>query len=61
MWVFLSSRLRRWALFAVLLPLGRFGARRLAGVLERRNEPTRVTRTLRRVSAPLPGRDVERH
>jgi len=48
-------------MFAVLLPLGRFGARRLAGVLERRNEPTRVTRTLRRVSAPLPGRDVERH
>jgi len=60
MWVFLSSRLRRWALFAVL-PLGRFDARRLAGVLERRNGPTRVTRTLRRVSAPLPGRDVERH
>jgi len=61
MWIFLSSRLRRWALFAVLLPLGRFGAQRLADVLERRDGPTRVTRTLRRVSAPLPGRHVERH
>ncbi len=61
MWIFLSSRLRRWALFAVLLPLGRFGAQRLAGQLERRNGPTRVTRTLRRVSTPLPRRDLKGH
>jgi hypothetical protein len=61
MWVFLSSRLRHWALVAIAVPLGRFGAQRLAGVLEQHHGPTPVTRTLRRVLAPLPERNVGRH
>ncbi len=37
----------------VLVPLGRAGARQLARRLEQRAGPTKLTRTLRRVSTPL--------
>lgn len=55
MWVFLSRRLRRWAVLAALFPAARAAAGGVAGRLERRSGSTTLTRTLRRASKPLRG------
>lgn len=46
MWVFLSSRLRRWLLLAIALPLARVLVHRLAVAAERRDPSARTARVL---------------
>jgi hypothetical protein len=49
MWLFLTSRLRQWLLFAVAVPVLLFAVRRIRQALEKRSGPTRLTGALRRV------------
>ena len=51
MWVFLSGRLRRWVLMAVLLPVLGFGARKLGEAIESRRGPNPVSSGLRSASS----------
>ena len=48
MFALLSARLRRWLLFAILLPVLRLVSRRVADRLERKHGPTRASRVLHR-------------
>ena len=56
MWLFLTSRLRQWLLFAVAVPILLFAVRRIRQTLEKRSGETRLTGALRtgrgRRSAP---------
>lgn len=56
MWLFLTSRLRGWVLFGLLLPLGARLARGVAGSLERRGGRTPLTRALFAVARAAGGR-----
>lgn len=51
MWVFLTARIRRWVLMALVLPLAGGVARRVADRLETGGDPTRVSRGLRTVAS----------
>ncbi|HKG49590.1 MAG TPA: hypothetical protein VKB14_04070 [Actinomycetales bacterium] len=51
MWVFLSTRLRRWLLFTAVLPLVGLLARSAADRVERRRGPSTLTRGLRHLGA----------
>lgn len=55
MWVFLTTRFRRWLLLALVAPALSYGAGQVAARLERRHGPTKVTRALRKGQA-LTGR-----
>ena len=48
MWVFLTTRFRRWLLLALVAPALSYGAGQVAARLERRHGPTKVTRALRK-------------
>jgi formate hydrogenlyase subunit 4 len=48
MWLFLTRRLRMWLILSVVVPLTSGVLRRLGQRLERRNGPSRVSRTLLR-------------
>ncbi len=48
MFALLSARLRRWLLFAILLPVVKLVSRKTAARLERKHGPTRTTRILQR-------------
>ncbi len=50
MWLFLTSRLRTWLLFTVVVPLATGLLRRAGRVLERRTGSTPVTRALYKAS-----------
>lgn len=49
MWLFLTSRLRQWLLFAVAVPLLLLLVRLVRQTLEKRSGQTRLTGALRRV------------
>ncbi|GAB3682424.1 hypothetical protein [Angustibacter aerolatus] len=49
MWVFLSGRLRQWALFAVVVPAVLGALRVVRRQIERRSGPNGLTRGLARV------------
>ncbi len=49
MWLFLTSRLRQWLLFAVAVPILLFAVRLIRQTLEKRSGETRLTGALRRV------------
>ncbi len=49
MWLFLTSRLRQWLLFAVAVPILLLGVRLIRQTLEKRSGETRLTGALRRV------------
>lgn len=49
MWLFFTSRLRQWLLFAVAVPLLLLVVRLIRQALERRSGQTRLTGALRRV------------
>jgi hypothetical protein len=49
MWVFLSSRLRQWAILSVAVPLTLAGLRWLRRRIEARTGPNRLTRGLANV------------
>jgi hypothetical protein len=51
MWVFLSTRLRRWLLMAIALPLARFLVHRLALAADRRD--ARSARLLHRADSAV--------
>ncbi len=55
MWVFLTARLRRWALLAVALPLARLLVHRLALAADHHNPSTRTARTLRQADSAVTG------
>jgi len=57
MWALLSTRLRTWLLFAILVPLTGVAARAVARRLERRHGPTRLTRALNTVGNAASRRD----
>jgi hypothetical protein len=68
MLVFLSARLRRWALLALALPLARLLVHRLALAAERRDPSARTARALHQadsavtaVSRRASGRTTRRH
>jgi hypothetical protein len=46
MWLFLTRRLRMWLLLTVLVPLAGGTLRRIGVALERRNDPTAISRAL---------------
>jgi formate hydrogenlyase subunit 4 len=46
MWLFLTRRLRMWLILSVVVPLTSGVLRKVGRRLERRNGPTRVSRTL---------------
>ncbi len=46
MWLFLTRRLRMWLILSVVVPLSTGLLRRIGRGLERRNGPSRVSRTL---------------
>jgi hypothetical protein len=46
MWLFLTRRLRMWLILGVVVPLTSGLLRRVGRNLERRNGPSRVSRTL---------------
>ena len=46
MWLFLTRRLRMWLILSVLVPLTSGVLRKVGRRLERRNGPSRVSRTL---------------
>jgi hypothetical protein len=48
MWLFLMRRVRLWLILTVLVPLASGLLRRLGRTLERRNGPSRASRTLLR-------------
>jgi hypothetical protein len=56
MWLFLTSRLRRWAIFAVLVPLVTTLVRTIRVRLEARSGPTRLTKVLRTIEGFGPRR-----
>ena len=60
MWALLSTRLRTWLLFAILVPLAGVVARAAARRLERRNGPTRLSRALRTAGNAASRRDRKR-
>ena len=49
MWLFLTRRLRRWLILAVLLPIMSVLVRTIRSALERRTGSTRLTRALLRL------------
>lgn len=49
MWLLLTSRLRRWVILTVAVPLLGFAARRLGERMERDHAPSRLSRALRRL------------
>jgi len=51
MWVFLSSRLRRWVVMAVAVPLTLTGLRWLRRRIEARHGTNRLTRGLAKIDA----------
>jgi hypothetical protein len=53
MWLLLSSRLRRWLLFAVALPAGRFVIHRVATRAAQRNTNRRTSRLARQTDDAL--------
>ena len=53
MWVFLSSRLRRWVLLAIALPLARALVHHLALAADRRNPSTRTARALHQADSAV--------
>jgi hypothetical protein len=46
MWLFFTRRLRMWLILTVVIPLSTGLLRRIGRALERRNGPSRVSRTL---------------
>jgi hypothetical protein len=46
MWLFLTSRLRQWAIFAVVVPLATTLVHVIRTRLEARSGPTRLTKAL---------------
>jgi len=60
MWALLSTRLRTWLLFAILVPLAGVVARAAARRLERRHGSTRLSRALRTASDAASRRDRKR-
>jgi hypothetical protein len=53
MWVFLSSRLRRWVLLVIALPLARVVVHRLALAAERRDPSARTARALHHADSTM--------
>lgn len=53
MWVFLSTRLRRWMLLAIALPLARLLVHRLALAAERRDPSARTARALHQADSAV--------
>jgi hypothetical protein len=51
MWVLLSTAARRWLIASIALPLAAKAVAMVAGRLERRNGPTRLSKVLRRTSS----------
>jgi len=60
MWVLLSSGLRRWVIASVAVPVGARVLRGVAGQIETRSGPTRLTRTLRSASSLVTGSQAPR-
>jgi len=53
MWVFLSTRLRRWVLLAIALPLARLLVHRAALAAERRDPAARTARALHQADSAV--------
>jgi hypothetical protein len=53
MWVFLYSRLRKWLLLAIALPLGRLLVHRLAVAAEDHDPSARSAKLLRRADSAV--------
>jgi len=49
MWLFLTSRLRQWAIFAIVVPLVTTLVHAIRVRLEARSGPTRLTKVLRTI------------
>lgn len=48
MWVLLTSRIRRWVILSVAIPLLGLAARRVGQRMEKNRAPSRPSRALRR-------------
>jgi hypothetical protein len=53
MWVLLSTRLRRWMLLAIALPLARLLVHRLALAAERRDPSARTAKALHQADSAV--------
>jgi hypothetical protein len=53
MWIFLSTRLRRWMLLAIALPLARLLVHRLALAAEHRDPSARTARALHQADSAV--------
>ncbi len=64
MWMFLTTRMRRWVLLAIALPMARLLVHRLALAAEHRDPSTRTASALHRADSAVTGvsrRSSRRH